>query len=61
LNWYFFIIFFKYAWDTSDKKNGAHSTHWLMNSLNKAKLEGFYWNPVENNSTLWAFLGLLCA
>jgi len=52
LNWYFFIIFFKYAWDTSDKKNGAHSTHWLMNSLNKAKLEGFYWNPVENNSTL---------
>jgi len=27
LSWYFFILFFRYAWGTSDRKNGAHSTH----------------------------------
>jgi len=34
------------------ENNGAHSTHCHKVGLNKVKLEGLYWNLVQNNSDL---------
>jgi len=31
------------------KVSGAHLTHCHKVSLNKVKLEGLYWNSVQNN------------
>jgi len=34
------------------EKNSARSTHCHSVSLNKVKLEGLYWNAVQNDSDL---------
>jgi len=42
LSWYFFILLHSYAWGTSAKKYGAHSTRCHEVSLSKVELEVLY-------------------
>jgi len=52
LSWYFFILFLDKHGAHLTEKNGAHSTHCHYVSLNEVKLEGLYWNAVQNNFNL---------
>jgi len=46
------LHFFRYAWGTSDRKKWGTLDTLPQVSLNKVKLEGLYWNAVQNNSNL---------